>query len=106
MKIQVIKPPYTVTQAYPWRDTTLSNSAKGLLITMLEKSDGFVLSIHGLVTLSSDGESGIRRQLKELETAGYIRRQNKRVHGKFSADYLVSDNKNVLKAYLDGSLKL
>jgi DNA-binding HxlR family transcriptional regulator len=106
MKIQVIKPPYTVTQSYPWRDNTISNAAKGLLIAMLEKGNDYIFSINGLITLSTDGETSIKSQLKELENAGYIKRTQSRERGRFATDYFVSDNKNILSLYLEGNLDI
>lgn len=86
---------FTVIDNAIFKDRTLSLKAKGLLCTMLSLPDGWNYTIAGLVTLSSDGESAVRSTLRELEEAGYFRREQVRENGKIvDTEYVISETKN------------
>ena len=86
---------FTVIDNAIFKDRNLSLKAKGLLCLMLSLPDGWNYSIAGLVNLSTDGESAVRSTLKELETAGYFRREQVRENGKIiDTEYVISETKN------------
>lgn len=86
---------YTVIDNGIFKDKTLSMKAKGLLCQMLSLPDNWNYSIAGLVTLVNDGESAVRSALKELEDAGYFRREQVRKDGKIAKiEYVISEVKN------------
>lgn len=65
---------FIVMNRYHLKDRRLSNKAKGLLSVMLSLPEDWDYSIEGLTTLSNDGESGIKAQIKELEEFNYLKR--------------------------------
>lgn len=74
-------------------DLDLSHSAMGLLCKMLSLPPEWDYTVKGLVAISKDGRTAIRRQLKELETAGYLSRtQTRDSAGRMSKTlYIVRD---------------
>lgn len=86
---------FTVIDNAIFKDNTLSMKAKGLLCQMLSLPDCWDYSIAGLTTLVNDGESAVRSALKELEEAGYFRREQVRKNGKIAKiEYIISECKN------------
>ena len=86
---------FTVIDNAIFKDRTLSMKAMGLLCLMLSLPDNWDYSIAGLVTLVNDGESAVRSALKELEEAGYFRREQVRKNGKIAKiEYVISETKN------------
>ena len=86
---------YTVIDNAIFKDNTLSMKAKGLLCQMLSLPDDWDYSIAGLATLVNDGESAVRSALKELQEAGYFRREQVRANGKIAKiEYVISEIKN------------
>ena len=59
-------------------DTRLSWSARGLLVWALDKPDDFELTREELAKQAPEGETAVRRMLKELSTYGYLRRERRR----------------------------
>lgn len=85
-----------------FKDYNLSYKAKGLLCQMLSLPDGWNFSIDGLATLSTDGESAVRSALKELQDAGYFRREQVRKDGKIAKiEYVISEIKNCENLVVD-----
>lgn len=85
---------FTVIDNAIFKDYTLSMKAKGLLCQMLSLPDNWDYSIVGLTRLVSDGESAVRSTLKELEDAGYFRREQVRENGKIvRIEYVISESK-------------
>ena len=83
---------YTVIHNAVFYDYSLSFKAKGLLCQMLSLPDGWSFSIEGLAKLGSDGRDSVASTLKELERAGYFRREQNRNSGKFQGiEYIVSE---------------
>lgn len=83
---------YTVIHNAVFYDYSLSFKAKGLLCQMLSLPDGWSFSIEGLAKLGSDGRDSVASTLKELERAGYFRREQNRNGGKFQGiEYIVTE---------------
>ena len=83
---------FTVIDNDVFKNHSLSLKAKGLLCQMLSLPDGWEYSVQGLATLTSDGQSAITSGLKELEAAGYFRREQKYKDGKFDGyEYIISE---------------
>lgn len=89
---------FTVIDNAIFKDRRLSFKAKGLLCQMLSLPDGWEYSVKGLAALASDKYSAITSGLKELEEAGYFRREQRFDKGKFAGyEYIISEtpcNKN------------
>lgn len=86
---------FTVIDNGIFKDRTLSMKAMGLLCLMLSLPDNWDYSIAGLVALVNDGESAVRSALKELEKAGYFRREQVRENGRIAKiEYVISETKN------------
>jgi len=69
---------YTVMANYHLRDLRLSNKAIGLMSKMLSLPDDWDYTVAGLAAICKDGRDGIFAQLKELEEAGYLKRERAR----------------------------
>ena len=86
---------FTVIDNAIFKDKSLSMKSIGLLCIMLALPDNWSYSIAGLVSIVSDGESAVRSSLKELEEAGYFRREQVREGGKIvKTEYVISEYKN------------
>lgn len=76
------------------RDKRLSRRARGLLVELLSHSDGYGVSVEGLVKLGPEGRDAIRSAIAELEKYGYLIRDRERdpVTGQLGEMvYLVTD---------------
>ena len=83
---------FTIIDNAIFKDRRLSYKAKGLLCQMLSLPDGWEYSVKGLETLASDKYSAITSGLKELEEAGYFRREQIFDKGKFAGyEYIISE---------------
>ena len=83
---------FTVIRNAIFKDYTLSAKAVGVACKLLSLPPDWDYSIRGLATLFSDGEASIRSALTELESAGYLRREQVREEGKFSKSiYVITD---------------
>lgn len=69
---------YTVMSNHHLRNKTLSLKAKGLLSLMLSLPDDWDYTLAGLAHLCKDGVDSISSAVKELESAGYVRRKRLR----------------------------
>ena len=86
------KSSFTVIDNAIFKDRKVSFKAKGLLCQMLSLPDGWEYSVKGLATLASDKYSAITSGLKELEEAGYFRREQLYDKGKFAGyEYIISE---------------
>ncbi len=65
---------FAILPKTPINDKTLSWEARGLLSYLLEKPDGWEISLANLVNNGPAEEYKIRRMLGELKRAGYVRR--------------------------------
>lgn len=86
---------YTVMTNYHLRDKRLSLKAKGLMSYMLSLPDEWDFSIKGLSACLPEGKDAIVSGLKELETCGYLVREQVRNQGKFfKFDYTLLEKPN------------
>ncbi|MCC8151877.1 MAG: helix-turn-helix domain-containing protein [Lachnospiraceae bacterium] len=69
---------YTTMSNCHLKDPRLSLKAKGLLSVFLSLPDSWKYSVGGLAKICKEGKSGICSGLKELEAAGYLRRERRR----------------------------
>lgn len=93
---------FTVIDNAIFKDKDLSMKSIGLLCLMLALPDNWNYSIAGLVSIVSDGESAVRSSLKELEEAGYFRREQVREDGKIvKTEYVISEYKNFEKPLVE-----
>ncbi len=74
---------FTVVHNHFLQDAELGIADRGLLMTMLSKSDSFDFSIKGLASLLPNGETAIRTALCNLEKLGYLRKERIKDKGKF-----------------------
>lgn len=56
-------------------DGSISFRARGLLVWLLSKPDGWSIRSEAIAASSTEGRDAIRTALNELETAGYVKRQ-------------------------------
>lgn len=84
---------YTVMSNHHLRNRKLSLKAKGLMSLMLSLPDDWDYTIRGLATISKDGVDAVRTALGELESSGYVTRQQTRdAIGRLSGcDYTVRE---------------
>lgn len=74
--IRVVKDKnYTVMSNFHLRDKRLSFKAKGLLSMCLSFPDDWNYSVEGLAKISKEGKGCVTSTLKELEMAGYLKRE-------------------------------
>ncbi len=86
---------YTTVGNEVLRDKNLSNAAKGLFVFLWSCSDEFHITARGLEAVCKDSYDAIRRQLKELVSAGYLRKTQEKENGRFSnARYDLRDSKD------------
>ena len=86
---------FTVIDNAIFKDYRLSLKAKGLLCQMLSLPDNWEYSVQGLAKLTSDGTSAITSGLKELEEAGYFRRERIREGNRLAGiEYIISETPN------------
>ena len=79
---------FTIVANCHLRDKRLTLKAKGLMTLMLSLPDEWDYSIKGLTLLSNDGKSATAAALRELETCGYLVREQNNENGCFgSSDY-------------------
>ena len=78
---------YTVMSNYHLKDRRLSLKAKGLLSQMLSLPDDWDYTLSGLAHINKEGRDTIRTAIRELESAGYItRQQTVEPNGKFGTN--------------------
>ncbi|MBA7523124.1 hypothetical protein ES705_15247 [subsurface metagenome] len=68
------KNPYFMVHNSTISDNRLSNKAKGLLCYIFSKPDNWYVSYNDLIKSSTDGIKSIRSTIKELISAGYLKR--------------------------------
>ena len=84
---------FTIISNTGMKDDRLSFKAKGLLAYMLTLPDDWVFYESEIAKHSTDGKQAVRTGLKELQSAGYlVKEQARNQNGKFSkVDWVVSD---------------
>jgi hypothetical protein len=76
---------FTVVSNAALEDERLSFQAKGLLVYLLSKPDGWKVSRDHLATVGPNGISSVRAILVELEKCGYLTRtRTAGEHGHFT----------------------
>ena len=82
---------FTIVRNGLLRDKTMSLKAKGLLITMLSKPDGWDYTLNGLQAILLEGRDAIASGLNELERHGYlVRRKTRDRFGRFTdVEYII-----------------
>ena len=77
---------YTITSQTITRDTNLSLTERGMLLTLLSLPDNWHLTINGLKKILPDGKDRISNTLNSLIEKGYVTRvQSRGSMGKFSS---------------------
>lgn len=69
---------FTIVANDAARDRRLSLKARGLLLYLLSHKDGWTLSIDRLARQMDEGKAAIRGAVQELETVGYLTREQTR----------------------------
>ena len=83
---------YTVVDNTFIRDMNLSMKAKGLMLLMLSLPPEWDYSVAGLAAICKEGMTAIRGALKELEEAGYLRRERRNNEkGYFVYEYILTE---------------
>lgn len=83
---------YTVVDNTFIRDMNLSMKAKGLMLLMLSLPPEWDYSVAGLAAICKEGMTAIRGALKELEEAGYLRRERRNSEkGYFVYEYILTE---------------
>ena len=82
---------YTVMCNYHLKDARLTLKAKGLLSIMLSLPENWNYSIRGLAAICKEGVDAVGAALKELETTGYMKRNQLRgEHGRIAdTEYII-----------------
>ena len=82
------KPSYPDVHLYKAvaQDRRLCLESRGLYVMMMSLPDNWEYSVGGLATVAGCGKDKIRRLLEELETVGYLLREQSREGGKFSGN--------------------
>lgn len=88
---------FVVIRNAAMRDPSLSLKAKGMLALMMTFSESWTYYLSQLVELSADGRDATRQAVKELISAGYVKRERQRDDGGKLREslYYVSDEKVV-----------
>lgn len=77
------------------RDERISLGAKGLISQLLSHRPGWGITVHGLATQNGCGKDKIRTLIRELESAGYLKRSDKQRHNEkghlAGFDYITGD---------------
>jgi hypothetical protein len=93
--------PFVQIDKNVFEDTNISWKAKGMLGYLLSKPEGWKVYVTDLKKRSKDGRDAVSSGLKELETAGYLKKHKLRQEGKFAGynyeifEYPTEDHKTV-----------
>jgi hypothetical protein len=92
----IIKSRYGVVPDKLLNDPNLSFRAKGLFAYIQSKPDGWRFSVSRIASQTKDGRDSVQSAIKELETAGYLKRVPiKNKEGKWNGYcYILSENPN------------
>ena len=78
---------FTLISNQMFHDKKLSMRDRGIISMLSSLPDGWEFSIEGLSALSEDGKDSIRKSVKKLEKAGYLKRTMKRgKDGRYSTE--------------------
>lgn len=76
--------PYVMIDRRPVDNPKLSFKAKGILVYLLSRPDGWEVSVADLIKHGTDGEAAVRSGLKELKEAGHMRYTQSRNAGRIT----------------------
>lgn len=83
---------FTILPNETLRDQRLTFKARGLLVFLLSQPPGYRVSSERIAADAKEGRDAIRGMLRELEAAGYLRRERHRcLDGTFVTDAVVYD---------------
>lgn len=96
--------PYTIVSRKPFEDSSLSWKAKGLLAYCLSRPPGWEIRTFDLIKRSKDGRDAVFAGLRELEAAGYLKREQLTGDkGRFGTiQYLIAEDPALLLATENG----
>lgn len=84
------------------RDNRLSLKAKGFLVTVMGLPPDWDFSVAGMVSILKEGETAIYAALNELESFGYVERQQIRENGKFKGQtYMFKESPSPYRGFPD-----
>lgn len=69
---------FTVINNYHLHDRNISTSAKALMTLLLSLPEDWKLSVKGIAKILNESEYAIRRMMKELETGGYLKKEQRK----------------------------
>lgn len=69
---------FTVINNYHLHDKNISTSAKTLMTLLLSLPEDWKLSVKGIAKILNESEYAIRRMMKELETGGYLKKEQRK----------------------------
>lgn len=69
---------FTVINNYHLHDRNISTSAKTLMTLLLSLPEDWKLSVRGIAKILNESEYSIRRMMKELETGGYLKKEQRK----------------------------
>ncbi len=69
---------FTVINNYHLHDKNISTSAKTLMTLLLSLPEDWKLSVRGIAKILNESEYAIRRMMKELETGGYLKKEQRK----------------------------
>jgi len=75
-------------------DDTISDKARGVLVRLLCRPSNWNLNVKHLVKTGKDGNAAIRSAIRELEAAGYIRKEvSRHANGRIiGIEYIICEN--------------
>lgn len=77
----VFEQQFTQIRNAVFRDARMSFKAKGIFGLISTHCDGYGLSVESICSCSTDGVAAVRTGLTELETCGYLMREQERLDG-------------------------
>jgi hypothetical protein len=84
---------FTILDNHCLKDKQLSWAAKGLIAYLLHLPDEWDVTLAFLQNISSNGRRATNTAIRELESAGYLQREEKKNSGKFAGyDYTVVES--------------
>lgn len=83
---------FTVLDNALIQNVALSFRARGLLAYLLSQPDGWESSADRLATLGVEGRDAMRRALREIELAGYLSRERRRLNGRYAVTWTLHDS--------------
>ena len=95
MKIRKLQDPrgFTLVRNAAIEDETISYRARGVLVYLLSRPDGWETDSTRLAAKAKEGREAVRTALNELEAARYLKRIKRQAEqGRWITETLVSDH--------------